>query len=185
MKIITNFKKSIFCVAVLSFLISSCSEQRYTYYNIDKKKDTEVELKKPSALNVNTVKVKEPVALENKEVAIEPVAEISPKKEILGAKAKTSNGKAVKRVTNAIDQSLTAPLKTFAKIPAKLNTTFSKHKDTATLNEEGRGGLIWTIIVIVLILWLLGFLVGDLGGLIHLLLVVALVLIILHLLGVI
>lgn len=47
----------------------------------------------------------------------------------------------------------------------------------------GGKGLLWTIIVIILILWLAGFLLADVGGILHLLLVIALVLIILRLLG--
>jgi hypothetical protein len=43
--------------------------------------------------------------------------------------------------------------------------------------------MLWTIVVLLLILWLLGFTMHVAGGLIHLLLVVALVVIVLRLLG--
>jgi hypothetical protein len=39
-------------------------------------------------------------------------------------------------------------------------------------------GLIWGIIVILFILWLLGFTIGHLGAIVHLLLVIAVVLLI-------
>ena len=42
-------------------------------------------------------------------------------------------------------------------------------------------GLIWTIIVVLVVLWLLGFAIHIGGGLIHLLLVVALVLLVFNL----
>jgi hypothetical protein len=42
--------------------------------------------------------------------------------------------------------------------------------------------MLWTIVVLLLILWLLGFSMHVAGGLIHLLLVVALVVIVLRLL---
>jgi hypothetical protein len=42
--------------------------------------------------------------------------------------------------------------------------------------------MLWTIVVILLILWLLGFTLHVAGGLIHILLVVALVIIVLRLL---
>lgn len=42
-------------------------------------------------------------------------------------------------------------------------------------------GLIWTIIVILFVLWLLGFAIHIGGGLIHLLLVVALILLVFNL----
>jgi len=45
--------------------------------------------------------------------------------------------------------------------------------------------LFWLIILVVLILWLLGFLIGDFGALIHILLVIALILLILWLLRII
>ena len=43
--------------------------------------------------------------------------------------------------------------------------------------------MLWTIIVILFVLWLLGFAVNFGGGLIHLLLVVAVLLFLLQLLG--
>jgi len=42
--------------------------------------------------------------------------------------------------------------------------------------------LIWTIIVILVVLWLIGFVVHIGGGLIHLLLVIALILLVFNLL---
>ena len=42
-------------------------------------------------------------------------------------------------------------------------------------------GLIWTIIVVLFVLWLIGFAVHIGGGLIHLLLVVALILVVYNL----
>lgn len=43
--------------------------------------------------------------------------------------------------------------------------------------------MLWTILTVVLVLWLLGFLVGNVGGLIHLLLVVAGVIFLIQLLS--
>jgi hypothetical protein len=43
--------------------------------------------------------------------------------------------------------------------------------------------VLWTIFVVLLILWLLGFSLHVAGGLIHLLLVVALVVLVLNLVG--
>jgi uncharacterized protein DUF5670 len=50
--------------------------------------------------------------------------------------------------------------------------------------EKAVGGLpmLWTIVVLLLILWLLGFTMHVAGGLIHILLVVALVVIVFRLL---
>lgn len=45
-----------------------------------------------------------------------------------------------------------------------------------------RGNMLWTIFVVVLVLWLLGFSFHIAGGLIHLLLVVALIILVFNLL---
>jgi hypothetical protein len=44
------------------------------------------------------------------------------------------------------------------------------------------GGLLWTIITVLVVLWLIGFLVHIGGGLIHLLLVIAVILVVVNLL---
>jgi hypothetical protein len=44
------------------------------------------------------------------------------------------------------------------------------------------GGLLWTIVVVLVVLWLLGFTIHVGGALIHLLLVIALVLVVVNLL---
>ena len=46
---------------------------------------------------------------------------------------------------------------------------------------KGRLDMLWTIFVILLVLWLLGFSLHVAGGLIHLLLVVALVVLVINL----
>jgi hypothetical protein len=43
--------------------------------------------------------------------------------------------------------------------------------------------MLWTIVVVLLILWLLGFTMNVAGGLVHVLLVIALVVIVLRLLS--
>jgi hypothetical protein len=43
--------------------------------------------------------------------------------------------------------------------------------------------MLWTIVVILLVLWLLGFTMHVAGGLIHILLVIALVVVVLNLLS--
>jgi hypothetical protein len=51
----------------------------------------------------------------------------------------------------------------------------------ALLKVKEGGTMLWTIFVIVLILWLLGFSLHIAGGLIHLLLVVALIVLLIQL----
>lgn len=58
------------------------------------------------------------------------------------------------------------------------------NSNTTSASADGGGGLLWTIIAILLVLWLIGLLTGTtLGGLIYILLVVALVLVLIRLLG--
>jgi hypothetical protein len=52
----------------------------------------------------------------------------------------------------------------------------------ASVEREGpMPGIIWGIIVVLFILWLLGFTIGHLGGIIHLVLVIAVILLIFNL----
>jgi Family of unknown function (DUF5670) len=52
------------------------------------------------------------------------------------------------------------------------------------LLENKQGGImLWTIFVIILVLWLLGFSLHIAGGLIHLLLVVALIVLVINLIS--
>ena len=51
------------------------------------------------------------------------------------------------------------------------------------INEPEEINMLWTIFVVLLILWLLGFSLHIAGGLIHLLLVVALVVLVINLLS--
>jgi hypothetical protein len=44
------------------------------------------------------------------------------------------------------------------------------------------GGILWTIIVILVILWLIGWLAFHIGGIIHIIIVVAVILLIINLL---
>jgi hypothetical protein len=53
---------------------------------------------------------------------------------------------------------------------------------TITSIAERSQHMLWTLLAIILIIWLLGFTVANLGSLIHLLLVVALVVLIVQLL---
>jgi hypothetical protein len=43
--------------------------------------------------------------------------------------------------------------------------------------------MLWTIVVVLVILWLLGFTMNVAGGLVHVLLVIALIVVVLQLLG--
>ncbi len=54
---------------------------------------------------------------------------------------------------------------------------------TSVLTMSTGGNMLWTIFVILLIMWLLGFSFHVAGGLVHILLIVAVVVLIFNLLG--
>jgi len=58
-----------------------------------------------------------------------------------------------------------------------------KRKTSRFKDEQRRIDMLWTIFVVLLVLWLLGFSLHVAGGLIHLLLVVALVVLVINLLS--
>jgi uncharacterized membrane protein len=58
-----------------------------------------------------------------------------------------------------------------------------KRKTSRFKDEQRRINMLWTIFVVLLVLWLLGFSLHVAGGLIHLLLVVALVVLVINLLS--
>jgi uncharacterized membrane protein len=65
----------------------------------------------------------------------------------------------------------------------EMKKVFSKAKKFGNADAEGDAlSLFWIIILVVLILWALGLIVGDFGGFINLLLLVALILLVLWLL---
>lgn len=76
-------------------------------------------------------------------------------------------------------------VKLLSKIPTSLVNFPKTSNSTASVNHEG-GEIIWTIIGVLILLWLLSLLTGGwgLGGLIYILLVVAIILAILRLLEV-
>jgi hypothetical protein len=59
----------------------------------------------------------------------------------------------------------------------------AKGKTSRSTDEQRRTNMLWTIVVVLLILWLLGFSLHIAGGLIHILLVVALVVVVINLLS--
>jgi hypothetical protein len=55
--------------------------------------------------------------------------------------------------------------------------------ESSSASDEGSIRMLWALIAILLILWLLGFTVANLGAFVHLLLVVALIVLIVQLLS--
>jgi hypothetical protein len=65
--------------------------------------------------------------------------------------------------------------------PSGLSFALSRFQNCRSGKREDMIGVLWTIIVVLFFLWLIGFLLHVGGGLIHLLLVVVLILVIYNL----
>ncbi len=127
--------------------------------------ETPVEIQYASAgeTNENSYIKHKPVSFNQKDVAS---AES-------GSKAGISEKKESKKLISAVAK--------VSSIKNTINKTFKRAHEGTNL-----GGLIWTIAVILLVLWLISLLTGGwgLGGFLHIFLVVALILILLRLLHV-
>jgi hemin uptake protein HemP len=90
---------------------------------------------------------------------------------------------------NGAVSKIVSSIKMVAKKPFAFKQVFPENKISVRHDGDvrGGGGLIWTIIVVLLVLWLLSLLTGGwgLGGLLYIFLVVALILILLRLLRII
>lgn len=178
-----NFKQTLFSLVILTLLISSCSQkQLYTYNNFNQSKTSKSKISK-------TAKVEKTVAVEV--VAPETVEEevnqpaVAINNTVVNDVANIENTQkpvVSKKRNKSLSEPVSSPLETFVKVPKKLNKVIKKLEPKDS-NREGGSNLLWVIIVVILILWLLGLLAGNFGGLLHLLLVIALILIILTLLG--
>ncbi len=67
-------------------------------------------------------------------------------------------------------------------VPARENLNTREDLNTKGVRKKGENKMLWAIIVVLLVLWLLGFAVFHAGALIHLILVVALVILVINLL---
>jgi uncharacterized membrane protein len=62
--------------------------------------------------------------------------------------------------------------------PARRQSPYFFRRTTAILREKGVEsmiGILWTIVVVLFVLWLLGFIFHIAGGLIHIVLVIAII----------
>ena len=66
--------------------------------------------------------------------------------------------------------------------PRKVRSRRSHSGGDPSKKEDFMGGLLWSIITVLFVLWLIGFVMHFGGGLIHLLLVIAVVLFVVNLL---
>lgn len=164
--------------------ISSCStRQMYTYNNFNKSKFTKSKIikseksEKPVAVT-EIVPEADEIKIPKTEVEIQTILENDV------ANTATANSSVVsKKRKKSVHQSVQTPLNSTVKIPKKLNKVIQKMELTESNRDDRNNSLFWTVMIVILILWLLGLLSGSFGGLIHLLLVILLIVIILRLLG--
>ena len=172
-------------------LLSSCSSKlsltkrhyRKGYYVNNTHKHATPKINDDKKITINNPTITEPILEEN--VYAQPIIS----NEILLSDA-TKNYSGNKELTQTqINYFKPKELKQTlnANAPSIKKQLFQFNKLTKSSGERDALSLFWIVILVILILWLLGFLAGGfgLGGLINLLLVVALILLILWLLRVI
>lgn len=115
---------------------------------------------------------KQTIQKQNSESKAVGIAKATPQKET--ARRTASKMNPIKEVFS--DFSLKQPFKTIDK-------AIDSYKLSADSDDDGLS-LFWIIILVLLILWALGFISGNFGGVVHVLLIIALVLLILWLLKV-
>jgi hypothetical protein len=193
--------KKLFTSAILfvtaCLVLSSCAEQLSTisvakrhyrngyYVNIHNNKPVELKTKEmksflPEAYSLASIDKKEDT--KNDVVKNEKSTDVP--EFPLTASASTDNSKHRNTTTSIIPHKAKL-IKMLVQNSAKIKNIVSSDTKNVKKIRSG-GGLIWTIIVILLVLWLISFLAGGfgLGGLLYLLLVVALVLLLLRILGI-
>ena len=174
-----------FIISVLIFFLNSCtSSAKYTNYKSfqytkNDKKPLEASLTKKAAEAI------EEKSLENTEIAeIQDEVKLPSESTKIKDKQQTDRKSspviksAVKTVSKSIDR-----LETLVKNPSEIQNMIKGRQDIASIKNTNRDlvGIFWTIFAIAIVIWLLGFLFGNVGSLIHILLVVAVVFLILAL----
>ena len=181
-QIVLNF----FIISVLIFFLNACtSSAKYTNYKSFQYTKND---KKPleASQTKKTVQAIEAKSLESPEI-VEIQDEIKLPSESTKTKDKQQTYRksspviksAVKTVSKSIDR-----LETLAKNPSEIQNMIKGRQDIASIENTSRDslvGIFWTIFAIAIVIWLLGFLFGNVGNLIHILLVVAVVFLILAL----
>jgi Flp pilus assembly protein TadB len=172
----------LFSALIAAFLLASCgimknddfASRKYTHF------------KKSESAVTNTTKndVKENINTISKDIQLYELASLNDSKEVLDHKENNishepKNSNIAKQKTNTLKSS--SKKEKMIRSVRLINDRLV-HKANTTSYHGGDHSLLWTIIVILLILWIIGMII-DLGALINLLLVIILILFILWLLG--
>lgn len=192
-------------VILISFVFSSCNSsltitkrhsKRGYYVATNKIKKAHVfknDKQELTELNTSEDPISDPLAttLENKENTSNLKGEDDKSTKTITLKENKSSdvvgelnskAKPEKKTDKSLIEKVKAKTKTINTIQ---KSAFKAKKAVAPSSGHDALSLLWIVIVIILILWLLGLILGNLGSLIHLLLVIALILLILWLLKVI
>lgn len=172
---------------IIMFFISSCSPARYTHLKKVKAENTET-------LVTNVGKEAElPVAV--KDIGTDSryaEPDIVPENELyasagaveeteLGKKATERVIRKVKKIEKALERKgIVSPVNEKKDLSV---TSLQKKDKTSRAEVEAKQGLLWSLVAAVLVVWLVGVLFTNAGGLVHILLGVALILIVMNLLA--
>jgi hypothetical protein len=174
--------KYIFLPLALSiFLLCSCSTEKYTGFSKIKR---DSHLASEKSFNSN----QDEITIQAEALRIEEPQNTSKEKSIMNASSEKNAGIILnslkKKEVNSLsrEEATSSPEK--FKINQNIEQKIIKQKVLRkTMFNPGKN-ILWTIILVLLVLWLLALLfgIGSLGGFVHILLVVALVLLIYKLL---
>lgn len=172
MKTITKGWRYLILLGVGSMLMA-CNPARYTYLR-------KVDAKSADVKTIASVEKEQMELMEEKEPSVpimeeqDPVLASVDMNHIVLSKRPYSAHKAIRSTVSEKENLVNAAL--IQKKVAKKLSHF-KRKDTVS-----RQGLLWSLIAAVVVVWLVGVLFTNVGGLVHVLLAVALILVIMNLL---
>jgi Flp pilus assembly protein TadB len=168
-------------VGLLMFFISSCSPARYTHLRKEKAERKEIHLVSGPETQSEATALAEQVTEESTEGKYAEPDIIAPAEEPeLYASASGSEYVSDKKLARAV--------KKMKKLEKRLEMSVSpvvkaiKSKESRA-EVEARQGLLWSLVAAVLVVWLVGVLFTNAGGLVHVLLGIALILIVMNLLA--
>lgn len=188
------FTFSIICI-LASILFASCRsnssviKRHYNkgyYFAHSKSKPTVAVAKEEKIAKINIKKPLYNVQNETKQTTLVGTSNQNPitSNGVITASNKKTQQKRI--VPQNIKQTLKFKNLTIDQSVKQINTSLKEKIKFIKHNSEDHDGLslFWIVILVLLILWALGFSLGALGGLIHIVLVIALIFLILWLLGI-
>jgi hypothetical protein len=177
-------------VGLLMFFISSCSPARYTHLRKEKAERKEIHLVSGPETQSEATALAEQVTEESTEGKYAEPDIIAPAEEPeLYASASGSEYVSDKKLARAVkkmkklEKRLEMSVSPVVKAAGNAAAVKAIKSKESRAEVEARQGLLWSLVAAVLVVWLVGVLFTNAGGLVHVLLGIALILIVMNLLA--